>query len=217
MLDCAVDSLEVFLRPGLFRDQAAGGGKRERTRAALLDATVRIVADKGVEALKISDITTLADLANGTFYNHFTDKDEILREAAHGIAVEVSRQLDAEMEGIEDAPTRVVKATAAFIDISLSEPDWAAIMLASADRLPEWRDDAVKYLRSDLQRGVDQKKFDVNVNAFLIRQIIALITVAIMVQLDGGVDRKITRQACESILRLLGMSPAKSHKAVEGL
>ncbi|MDP3326763.1 TetR family transcriptional regulator, partial [Parvibaculum sp.] len=78
----------------------AGQGKRERTRSALLDAAVEVVAEKGGEAAKISDITTAAGLANGTFYTHFNDKAEILREAAYGIAFEVVRRLDAEMEGI---------------------------------------------------------------------------------------------------------------------
>ena len=107
-----------------FQDQSAGGGKRERTRSALLDATVSVVAEKGMEAAKISDITTAAGLANGTFYNHFNDKDEILRAAAYGIGVEVARRLDEDMTGIDDAAQRVVTATSRFISLLVKERDW---------------------------------------------------------------------------------------------
>ena len=82
------------MQQGYFQGQTAGGGKRERTRSALLDATVSVVAAKGMEATKILDITEAAGLANGTFYNHFEDKESILREAAYGIALAVGRQLD---------------------------------------------------------------------------------------------------------------------------
>jgi AcrR family transcriptional regulator len=200
------------VRHGHFQDRSAGGGKRERTRAALLDAAVEVVADKGVEAAKISDITTAASMANGTFYNHFNDKNEILREAAYGIALEVSRQLDEEMDGIDDAVTRVVTATTRFIAILAAEPDWAAVLLGSADHLPGIRDDLYTYLRADLERGVAQGKFDVEVTNFLIDQIAALIGVAIRAQIHLGHDPALTQQVCGNILRLLGMSPADARK-----
>lgn len=199
---------------GHFREQVISGGKRERTRAALLDAAVKVVAEKGMEALKISDVTTAADLANGTFYNHFADKDEMLREAANGIALAIGRQLDAEMVGITDAPTRVVRATASFIDIVLRELDWAAVMLAGTSHVPQLNHDVAAYLRSDLKLGVDQGKFDVELTPFLIQQIIALISVTITMQRAEGLDRRLTHQACENILRLLGISPAKARKIV---
>ena len=200
------------MRQGHFQEQTTGGGKRERTRSALLDATVEVVAAKGMEATKILDITEAAGLANGTFYNYFTDKDEILREAAYGIALAVSRQLDGEMNGIEDGAKRVVTATTRFIDISLAEPDWAHVLLGSAEHLPEVRRDIYRYLKSDIERGVEQGKFDVEATGFLLDQVAALIGVALRAQIHGGRDPALTRGACESILRLLGMSPAKARK-----
>ena len=197
---------------GFFHSQATGATKRQRTRAAMLDATVRLVAQKGMEALRINDITDEAGLANGTFYNHFADKDEVLLEAAYGIAAEVSRQLDADMTEIKDAPSRVVTATRQFINIVLSEPDWAALILNGAEHLPRMRDDASQYLRADLERGVAQGRFDVEVTEFLLKQILALITVTISTQLHKGIDATLTDQICEHILRLLGISPAEARR-----
>lgn len=199
---------------GHFGALATGGGKKERTRAALVDAAVRVVAEKGMEALKISDITAAAEMANGTFYNHFHDKDEILREAAYGIAVEISRQLDAGMEGIDDAALRVATATTRFIEIAVDSPDWAAVLLGSVDHVPQLNDDVDAYLRSDLELGVTQGKFDVEVTRFLVDQIMALIGAALRTQLKSGADVDVTRQVCENILRLLGLTPAKARKIV---
>lgn len=200
-------------RQGYFQEQSAGGGKRERTRSALLDATVSVVAEKGMEAAKISDITTAAGLANGTFYNHFNDKDEILRAAAYGVGLEVARRLDEEMAGIDDAAERVVTATSRFISIVVKERDWAAILFGGAELLPDARQDMYRYLRNDLERGVAQGKFVVEVTTFLLDQISALIAVAVKTQLTQSPDPLLTRRICESILRLLGMSRAQAHKA----
>ena len=199
---------------GHFRALASGGGKKERTRAALVDAAIKVVAEKGMDALKISDITTAADMANGTFYNHFEDKDEILREAAYGIAVEISRQLDAGMAGVKDGPTRVALATWRFIEIAVAEPDWAAVLLDSADHVPQLNDDVAAYMRSDLQMGVTQGKFDIEVTRFLVDQIMALIGAALRRQLQSGPDKEVTREVCENILRMLGMTPAKARKII---
>lgn len=198
------------MQRGFFQERTTNGGRRARTRSALLDATVEVVAAKGMEAAKILDITDAAGLANGTFYNHFADKDEIFREAAYGLALAVGQQIDAEMSDIEDAAARVVTATARFIDILTEQPDWAHVLLGSFEHLPEVRRDIYAYLRSDLQRGVDQGKFDVEVTLFLLDQVAALIAVAIRTQIASGADPALTRLTCEGILRLLGMSPRKS-------
>ncbi|MBO6666477.1 TetR/AcrR family transcriptional regulator [Parvibaculum sp.] len=200
------------MQQGYFQGQTAGGSKRERTRSALLDATVSVVAAKGMEAAKILDITEAAGLANGTFYNYFDDKESILREAAYGIALAVGRQLDEEMSGIGDAGRRVVTATTRFIEIVVREPDWAHVLLGSAEVMPEMRKDIYRYLRSDIELGVEQGKFDVEVTGFLLDQVASLIGVSIRTQISTGPNAALTRQTCESILRLLGMSPAKARK-----
>src|SRR4249919_3107687 len=49
--------------------------RRASTRAKLVDATRRVVADKGVETTTIAHITEAADVGFGTFYLHFGSKD----------------------------------------------------------------------------------------------------------------------------------------------
>jgi AcrR family transcriptional regulator len=61
----------------------AAGGKRERTkeqnRAALLDAAREVFTEMGFGAASIRDIVRRTDLASGTFYNYFPDKEAIFR------------------------------------------------------------------------------------------------------------------------------------------
>lgn len=55
--------------------------KRTRaTRRRLLKAARELFAEKGMDLTTIDDITQRADLAKGTFYYHFDDKNEVIAE-----------------------------------------------------------------------------------------------------------------------------------------
>ncbi|WP_375383452.1 TetR/AcrR family transcriptional regulator [uncultured Sphingomonas sp.] len=54
--------------------------RRNATRARLLVAAHDILAEVGVDAAKIKDITDRADVGFGTFYNYFETKDQVARE-----------------------------------------------------------------------------------------------------------------------------------------
>ena len=199
---------------GHFQADTAGLGKRARTRAALLDGALSVIAEKGIENTKINDITDTAGLANGTFYNHFHDKDEILREVAYAIAGEVGRQIDEEMVALKDARARVVTATTRFISLALADLEWGSVLIGSVEHMPEVRKDIMQYLHADLALGIEQGVFDIDLNQFLLDQIAVLVVVSIRTQMDANADKNMTAATCENILRLCGQSPTAARKAV---
>src|ERR687883_411475 len=62
---------------------AGAAGRREErkaeNRAKLLAAARKVFAEKGVGAATARDIVRETDLATGTFYNYFDDKDDLFR------------------------------------------------------------------------------------------------------------------------------------------
>ena len=58
-----------------------GYRKKERTRRQLIAAGLRVLADKG-QGLTVSDVVAEAEVSNGTFYNYFADREELLEELA---------------------------------------------------------------------------------------------------------------------------------------
>ncbi len=62
---------------------APPAGKRERTkqanRAAILTAAREVFADMGFGAATVRDVVRRTDLAAGTFYNYFPDKEAVFR------------------------------------------------------------------------------------------------------------------------------------------
>ncbi|HEY9546386.1 MAG TPA: TetR/AcrR family transcriptional regulator, partial [Solimonas sp.] len=53
----------------------------EQTRAKLLQATIDLLADKGADALSLKEAARIAKVSRGVAYQHFQDRDHLLREA----------------------------------------------------------------------------------------------------------------------------------------
>ncbi len=52
--------------------------RKQETRAAFLKAGLEMFHEKGIVATRIEDITDLADVARGGFYNYFESKDDLV-------------------------------------------------------------------------------------------------------------------------------------------
>ena len=197
----------------LFRQQAVGKKKRERTRGALLDSALSMFAAKGYAATRIDDITAHADMANGTFYNYYQDKDQILHDVALGLLVEITERTDQEMAGTSHAPARVVLAAAKLLRTAREEPEWVNVLLQATDIAPKIQSATVQYMKKDLEMGVDQGTFTVVIDVLLINQVISLIKAAAIV--EPQMSDLTIRNTCEAILRLLGMQHEDAMREVE--
>jgi len=58
----------------------------KQTRAKLLQATIGLVADNGAETLSLKEAARVANVSRGVAYQHFEDRDHLLREAKTWIA-----------------------------------------------------------------------------------------------------------------------------------
>ncbi|HCB40298.1 MAG TPA: TetR/AcrR family transcriptional regulator, partial [Gammaproteobacteria bacterium] len=56
-----------------------GFKKKARTRQTLVDAAIRIYAEKGVGALLLNELAERAGVSNGTVYNYFKTREEVLQ------------------------------------------------------------------------------------------------------------------------------------------
>ncbi|MCA4135287.1 TetR/AcrR family transcriptional regulator [Arthrobacter sp. M4] len=78
---------------------AVGDRRAVRSRAAIRASFVGLVLEKGFRSVTIDEILARAEIARGTFYAHYRDKDDLLLS----IAREVAADREQLMPAIEDA------------------------------------------------------------------------------------------------------------------
>ena len=87
-------------------DAAAGANRlqrrKERTRAALIGAAQRLIAEGRVN-VPILEITQAADVGMGSFYNHFDSKEQLFEAAVADVLDAHGALLDRLTASIEDA------------------------------------------------------------------------------------------------------------------
>ena len=79
--------------------------RKQRTRHRLMQAASELLVEKGFEATTVQDVTDRADVGRGTFYIHFTDKDDIVGALLHEHTLVLTQQLYARVEA-ETFPRR---------------------------------------------------------------------------------------------------------------
>jgi len=65
--------------------------RRQQTHKLLIQTTLQLVLERGYDAITIQDITDQADLGRGTFYLHFTDKEDVVWTAFRELFEEFER------------------------------------------------------------------------------------------------------------------------------
>jgi AcrR family transcriptional regulator len=149
-----------------------GARKRERTRSELLAAAERLVAARGLDALSIDEITEEADVAKGTFYTHFTDKEDLAAAIGKSIRLELEERITARNEGVTDAAVRMANGLSSMAAFAIAQPVRARALLRIIPGVVDPDTPINAGIRGDVALGVKQKRFTVaSVNAAVVAMI----------------------------------------------
>lgn len=193
-----------------FFDRAKHLRKSERTRANILDAAARVIARDGVDGASVNEIAREAELANGTIYLHFKDKDDVALAVSLAIAEELTRQLDEALSGIDDAAERNSWATRQFIDMAVRDASWGWTFYRALWALPDLRSRVASFLRADLLLGFERGDFTVPVDDLLIDVFLSMISAALFARLSGTGGAEAGSRVSELQLRMLGVEPERA-------
>lgn len=101
-------------------------GKREQTkaanRAAILEAALVVFGELGYGAATVRDIVRGTDLATGTFYNYFPDKESVLRALIEDAATETRILVRAARRSSTDLESFVEDGFRAYFEYLAGDP-----------------------------------------------------------------------------------------------
>src|SRR5262245_9666933 len=130
---------------------------RARTKALLLDAALRLFARQGVGATAIHEIAAEAGVANGTFYNYFRTREEVVEAASVHLAERLQDEITASLTQVTDPAARMALATRRFVLQAVRDPVWAAALVrvstGSSEPLARIAQPVLDDLRAGRKRG----------------------------------------------------------------
>lgn len=182
-----------------------GARRRSRTRQRLTDAARSLIAEKGVEGLRIAEITERADVALGSFYNHFESKEELVEAVVEETIAAMTRGIEETMVTLEDPAEAVSYANRAFIRLSWEHRELASLMV-NLDQADAHMERAVlPYALAALQRGIAAGRFEVHDPHMTLIGIVGATLALMRAILDGRCGEEAEQLHAESVLRSLGL------------
>jgi AcrR family transcriptional regulator len=82
-----------------------------------------------MDALSVDEIAMRADVAKGTFYNHFPDKDALARELASHVRTRLEHEITVTNADVDDPAHRIARAFCCLLRFCLGAPEQAAAMM----------------------------------------------------------------------------------------
>jgi AcrR family transcriptional regulator len=188
-------------------------GKRDRTRRKLIDAGMQVIAAHG-EALTASDVVAAADVSNGTFYNHFVDRDDFIQTLARESLEAISEASADDTEGADPA-WRFAVATTRVLDATTRQPLWGRAILRLADCPTPLHAGIQQYLRADLADGHRTGRFTHGDDAVTVDLVSGTLmaTIRRLISRDAPLDDADQDAIPDVVARLLGAIGVDSDEA----
>ncbi|MFQ5699133.1 MAG: TetR/AcrR family transcriptional regulator [Myxococcota bacterium] len=193
--------------------ETRAGRRRRRTRARLIAAARRIIAERGgLDAVPISEITAEADVATGSFYNHFESKEQLLEAVITATLERHGQILDEITAGAED----VAEACAIGIRLTLRmvghDPIWGAFVVHTGLYIAQLRSSLLHRLAGDLYRGFDCGRFASSDRRTSLALVGGAVLGAMIAARRSDVPDDADSLAAQQLLELLGVP---RHEAAE--
>jgi AcrR family transcriptional regulator len=188
--------------------------RKARTRQALVDAAVRLIAEGRGERASIQEITDAADIGFGSFYNHFSSKEELFRTASEEALEKWAQVIDTACAGLDDPAA--VFATSLRISgrLAWDHPDLAAFITgAGLDLLEAPRGLAPRALR-DLRAGQAAGRFTFSDAEIALGTVAGglLALLRLHERSPERVDEQSVDELTEASLRFLGVPAAQARR-----
>jgi AcrR family transcriptional regulator len=181
-----------------------------RTRARLIAAARRLIAEKAIEGIPIAEITEAADVAVGSFYNHFQSKHELVAAVIADTMEEHGAYVDRATAGMTD-PAQVLAASVRLTVRKVSsDPIWGWFVVRTNSIAPLLKQRLGRRLARDLRRGFRAGRFA----AYHEKTIVAAIGGAVVGVMQGRLLTDLPADAdlhlAKEVLCMLGLPPEEA-------
>jgi AcrR family transcriptional regulator len=188
--------------------------RKARTRQALIDAAVRLIAEGRGDRASIQEITEAADIGFGSFYNHFESKEQLFDTASNEVLERWGRMIDAASAGIGDPAEVFSTSLRLSARLSWTHPEVAQFITGAGLGLLDAPGGLAPRALRDIQAGQAAGQFSV-ADAEIALSAVAGGLIGLL-QLHQRHPERVEQTSvddlAEACLRLLGLPAARAKK-----
>ncbi len=138
-----------------------GARRRRETRSRLLEAALKLMAEKGMEGAAINEITEAADVGFGSFYNHFESKEAIYAALLEWGFKDFADVLDRVLVEISDPAEVIAVSIRCTMMRALREPLWGQFLVREGFSAQSVDQGLGRRLLRDIRKGIAAKRLNV--------------------------------------------------------
>jgi AcrR family transcriptional regulator len=183
---------------------------RVRTKRLLVDAALRVFARKGAGAAALHEVAAEAGVSNGTFYNYFRSRDELLAAASLALAERLSADITASSVGVGDPAERVAIGMRRFVLKALDDPTWGAALLRVWASSPVLVGRTTTPLLDDLRLGKRRRRLRFRSEAAAIDLVQGTVLAGMRTVLEGRAGGEHASDIAAAVLRSLGVDAGEA-------
>lgn len=188
-----------------------GERRRQQTRGAIMTAGQQLFATRSIEGVSIDEIVAAAEVAKGSFYNHFADKDGLARAIVERVQDDCERHVSAANDAVADPAMRMARALCIMIDYARTHPDRLLAMLSLTARGTRAGTPLNAGVTADVAGGLAAGRFaDVTVEAGVLIAIGLTNVTVIHAMTSPTPPAALAGAMGAAILRALGMASAEA-------
>lgn len=186
-----------------------GERQRAQTRAALIKAAQRLLAEDRT-SVPVLEITELAGVGIGSFYNHFTTKEDLFQAAVDDALELQGALLDAWGDDLEDPAEVFARSFRLVGRLHRLEPRYSRVILSQGLGMLSSDRGLAPRARRDIERACAAGRFtspDTGTALLIVGGAAMAVgqTIHDHPELD---DAALTDDAARHLLRMLGLSPS---------
>jgi AcrR family transcriptional regulator len=195
-----------------------GERQRQRTREALIDAGHSLFAAQPLDSVSVDDIIGAAEVAKGSFYNHFEDKEEFAAEICRLAQEDVESAILAGNEKVDDPRERIARALCTVLAYAQRHPERLKALLSLSERRTAFDSPLNRGLNDDISEGLRRghmQDVDVETGVLLVIGVIQILVRHVISGDSVAPPTALAISTGAALLRALGVDPGCAKEIVQ--
>lgn len=187
--------------------------RAERTRAALIAAGMRLFSEQPVDAVTVDDIVQAAGVGKGSFYNHFQDRDSLVRAVSREIRTSVEGAISRANDNEHDPARRMARAVCCYLRYALDELEPAHVLVRVYSGHTSLNLPLNRGLVDDVTKGLAEGRFAVptlEAGVLYVLGVSQMALVRLTQEPTISLAVSLAQQMCALMLRGLGLPGAEA-------